>query len=219
MDTPDAPESGSPQGGFPMRSRTNKQDISLRVSVHPDEDMQYPGSPLHLVLSEPLPTICSDHGLPAVEQHDTQLPFVDRRAGAEQLTFGRFLMRIVSRFWSRDRYNFDPDIVLHGAWPICPTCLSRARRFVRIGRTLSAAAAITVIALILALLQGARGLVVPLAFAAFPGWLPVGLLVIMGAFERAEIFAHARMTPDRAHVIISAHPNFVSAARPAPEAE
>ncbi|MFQ6326148.1 hypothetical protein ACLMAL_08425 [Nocardia sp. CWNU-33] len=177
----------------------------------PDESMPPNGAPLHLILREQLPRVCSEHGRPAAQLRTAQIPFVDRRGGAERLTSARFLLRIFSRIGSRDPFNVDPHIVLHGDWPACPACLRRARQFVRIGQFLSAAAAITVVALVLALLQGVRGLVVPLVFAVFPGWFPVGLLLIRGAFERAEIFAHARMTPDRSHVVITAHPDFVNA--------
>ncbi|MEV6430125.1 hypothetical protein [Nocardia sp. NPDC051463] len=177
----------------------------------PGEDMPSNGAPLHLVLRHELPSVCSEHGRPAAQQRTAQIPFVERRGGAERLTSARFLIRIFSRIASKDPFNFDPHIVLHGDWPACPACLRRAGRFVRIGQFLLAAAAITVVALVLALLQGARGLALPLVFAVFPGWFPVGLLLARGAFERAEIFAEARMTPDRSHVVITAHPDFGNA--------
>ncbi|MFE9327209.1 hypothetical protein ACIHDR_37020 [Nocardia sp. NPDC052278] len=71
--------------------------------------------------------------------------------------------------------------------------------------------ALTFAALLVARLLGVEQLYLPLTFAVLPGCFPIALAVAVVAWTRSRYFADVWLTDTTDHLIVSAHPGFVTA--------
>lgn len=185
--------------------------MKFDLTVHPEIGTSAPGSTQHLVITDTLPDVCSRHGREAVEHREGQVTFYATRRGGRQITFARLLWKLIQIWRLTMLDHIDPDIVLHGEWPVCPSCLRPGRVYRRVGATLIVLAVLSVVVMVLLILQGIR----PPQWTIFvflPGWFPIGMLVIMGLFRAGETFVRAEISPDMRQVDLEAHERFTAAA-------
>ncbi|WP_040793496.1 hypothetical protein [Nocardia paucivorans] len=190
--------------------------MKFDLAVHPEIGPSAPGSPHHLVITDTLPDVCARHGREAVEHREGQMTFYTTRRGGKQVTLVRLLGKLLQIWRLTVVEHTRPDIVLHGEWPVCPSCLRPGRIYRRVATALIGLAALSVVVMILLLLQGIR----PPKWTMFvflPGWIPIGLLVIMRLFQAGEVFVRAEISPDMRQVDIEAHERFAAAAVRLPE--
>ncbi|MEV6275713.1 hypothetical protein [Nocardia sp. NPDC051832] len=161
--------------------------------------------PAELILAEPMPDLCSEHGLPAAENRSCTV----NSSGPLSVrpTVWAMLRTIKPPGAHRDpvlaRVRFD--------CPACEFCLRTARRYRRI-----ALLALLAIPLIIAAVYAARAfelesLYLPLAFAIVPGCMPLAPMVAMLAWSRSGYFADVWLNESADQLIVSAHPDFVAA--------
>lgn len=185
--------------------------MKFALAAPPETGIPAPGSPQHLVITDPLPNVCSRHGREAVERREGQVTFYATRRGGRQVTFVRLLWKLIQVWRLTVVEHIGPDIVLHGEWPVCSSCLRPGRIYRRMGAALIVLAALSVVAMVLLVLQGIR----PPQWTMFvflPGWIPIGMLVIMGLFRAGETFVRAEISLDMRQVDIEAHERFTAAA-------
>ncbi|MEV2225211.1 hypothetical protein AB0E01_35860 [Nocardia vinacea] len=73
------------------------------------------------------------------------------------------------------------------------------------------AVALTFAAIVVARLLGIEQLYVPLGFAVVPGCFPIALAVAVVSLTRSGYFADVWLTDTTDQLIVSAHPDFVTA--------
>lgn len=117
--------------------------MKFDLAAHPETGLTAPGSPQHLVITDPLPNVCSRHGREAVERREGQVTFYATRRGGRQVTFVRLLWKLIQIWRLTVVEHIGPEIVLHGEWPVCSSCLRTGRIYRRMGAALIALAALT----------------------------------------------------------------------------
>jgi hypothetical protein len=190
-----------------------------------------------MMLRARLPNVCADHGRPAVEFRNGAAGFYasgDQFGVRSALKYGETMNKGYARPRFRDLRNIprlgikkalrgrpvaSEAVVVHGEWPLCSSCRRRARICRCIGYLLVVCAALTLAALIVARQRDMEQLLLPLVFAILPGWIPIGLLLTVAAFDRSTTHVRARITNDKRHLVIQAHPDFATAVDQKAESE
>jgi hypothetical protein len=187
---------------------TGRQKVLFDTESDPDRVPILSTAPLELKLAESLPDVCSEHGLPSIESR----PFVVNsmgQPGSEIPTMRVFLGSI--RLPWKPQENYGVQARLRFECPACEYCLAEVRRFQRIALLMLSAVVVTIGALVAAVLFGVEQLYVPLGFAAVPGCFPIALAVGVVAWTRSDYFADVWLTDSTEQLIVSAHPDFVTA--------
>ncbi|MFD4428625.1 hypothetical protein [Nocardia sp. NPDC058497] len=158
---------------------------------------------MELVLAEPMPEVCSEHGLPASGHR----PFIVHDRGP----FSEFpTLRVILRS-ALPRERSLAAARLRFSYPVCELCRDEIRRSRWIAVAALLAIPLTIAAVLTVASLELRQLYVPLAFAVMPGCMPIALLVVMLGWSRAGYFADVWMNQDGDQLIVSAHPDFVAA--------
>lgn len=187
---------------------TGRQKVLFDTEPDPDRVPILSTAPLELKLAESLPDVCSEHGLPSIESR----PFVVNsmgQPGSEIPTMRVFLGSI--RLPWKPQENYGVQARLRFECPACAYCLAEVRRFQRIALLMLSAVVVTIGALVAAVLFGVEQLCVPLGFAAVPGCFPIALAVGVVAWMRSDYFADVWLTDSTEQLIVSSHPDFVTA--------
>jgi hypothetical protein len=215
-----------------LEPRTAPCDLALPVRLRPDFDAtavsESPEEGFVIQLAARLPDMCSEHGQPAVARRSKDIRFrrVDdqwrqRTAGDHFLEFitgiGRTFGRGPAAAW-RAAFDWRPEAVLEGDWPICSRCLHLSLMYRWIGHVIIALGLVLLYALFVIWSTfgtwrptSATWRPIALSIAIFPGWLPCGLIVATLAYIRAGTFARIRPITEPTTVILRAHPAFAAA--------
>lgn len=182
------------------------QRVMFETGMKPDWEPRFRTAPTELVLLESMPEVCSEHGQPAVESR----PFTVSSSGpGSEIPSVRSVLRSLStarRFEAGRAQSY-----VRFECPACEDCLHGVRRYRRISRLLLLAIVLTFGAVFLARHFDAEQFYLPLAFAILPGCIPIGALLALVTSARSRYFADVWMTDSMSHLIVSAHPNFVTA--------
>jgi len=179
-----------------------RAQVVFDTEVNPDWTPTLSSAPTELVLTEPMPGLCSEHGITASE---TRACTVNSSGPLSELPTPRALLRSVKpgRAPVLARVRFD--------CPACEFCLHAVRRFRRIALLALLAIPLTIAAVLIARALDLEPLYLPLAFVIVPGCMPIALLVAVLSWTRSRYFADVWMNETADQLIISAHPDFVAA--------
>ncbi|MFD3592086.1 hypothetical protein ACFWU5_05110 [Nocardia sp. NPDC058640] len=180
--------------------------VQLETVVDPDWVPVLTTAPLELVLVEPMPDVCSEHGLPAVSRRS----FVVNSCGpgSERPTIREFF-RYVPLPW-RDPVAFVPEARLRFECPACVYCAYEVRRFRRIALSALVIVVLGFVALAVAIVARVEWLYIPLGFLAVPGCFPIAMIAGMLAWSKSGFFADVWLNDSTTHLVVSAHPDFVA---------
>lgn len=161
--------------------------------------------PLDLEFAQPLPSVCTAHGRPAVAWVAVRSVFYETAVHPRDPKLS---------FHAPHRYP-PPSTVVDGDWPICDLCSRYRRRY----RVLAGLLAIVMVANLVAVLVVARivhhePLIPPLALGVFPGSIPIGLLVMLWLYSKGAPRMKLRPIDDERFLRVAAHPNFGAAVQP-----
>lgn len=163
-------------------------------------------------LCEPLPDVCSRHGLPAIGRRSEVVLFHEGTRGREQLTPNSTFRTLAYKMFSLGPNRLEINTCLRGEWPVCHRCLRSSRRCRRIARSIVIVGLLCVAGLVIARILGLTSAVmVSLAVVVFPGWIPAGLLVASMLHRRANTFIWFRPIVAEDTVVVEAHPGFAAA--------
>ena len=180
-----------------------RAQVVFDTEINPDWTPTLVTAPTELVLTEPMPGLCSEHGFTASE---TRSFAVNSSGPLSELPTPRAMLRSMKP-GRRDpvlaRVRFD--------CPACEFCLHEVRRFRRIALLALLAIPLTIAAVLIARALELEPLYLPLAFVIVPGCMPIALLVVMLSWSRSRYFADVWMNETADQLIVSAHPDFVAA--------
>lgn len=168
--------------------------------------------PLELEIAQPLPAVCSRHGLPASTQRPLRVHFYDTGRHPRSPRFGPV------KWYSKQPAPV--STVLVGNWPYCDECRRfdrRNRRAALVPITLMAANLLAFLLVIAAGWLGwwvdeLRPFAIALALGVFPGSLPIGAAVAVWLFRRGvNSAADFHPIDDEKYVVVRAHPDFLGA--------
>jgi hypothetical protein len=186
---------------------TGREKVLFDTEVNPDRIPVLTSAPLELILIESMPDVCSEHGLPSVGSRS----FTVRSNGpGSEMPTARTFLRSMRWPW-QPRESRGPDALLRFECPACDYCSYEVRRFRRISLLALLAVALTFAAIVVARLLGIEQLYVPLGFAVVPGCFPIALAVAVVSWTRSGYFADVWLTDTTDQLIVSAHPDFVTA--------
>ncbi|MET8776018.1 hypothetical protein ABZV58_13450 [Nocardia sp. NPDC004654] len=170
------------------------------------------GIRFEIELREPLPDICSEHGLPAVDRRSETIAFHEGTRGREQLTPGSMFRALAYKILSFGFNALEIDTRFRGEWPVCHRCLQSSRRYKRLGRSIVFFGLFCIAGLVIAkILQVHQVVIAFLAVGLFPIWFPAGLLVASMLHRRANTFLRCRPIIAEDTVVVEAHPRFAAA--------
>ncbi len=179
----------------------SRQQVVFNTEINPKWTPTLASAPTELVLTEPMPELCSEHGQPALE---TRSCTVNSTGPLSELPTMRAMLRSMGRR--------EPAVArVRFECPACEFCLHEIRRFRRIALVALLAIPLTIAAILTARVLELQPLYLPLAFAIVPGCLPIALLVAMLTWSRSGYFADVWMNDTADQLIVSAHPDFVAA--------
>ncbi|MGW4772854.1 hypothetical protein ACWEO2_33065 [Nocardia sp. NPDC004278] len=177
--------------------------VVFDTEINPEWTPTLATAPTELVLTEPMPGLCSEHGCTASEIRSFA---VNSSGPLSELPTLRAMLRSMKP-GRRDpvlaRVRFD--------CPACEFCLLEVRRFRRIALVALLAIPLTIAAVLIARALELEPLYLPLAFVSVPGCMPIALLVAMLSWSRSRYFADVWMNETADQLIVSAHPDFVAA--------
>lgn len=187
---------------------TGRQKVLFETEVDPDRVPVLTEAPLELILGESLPDVCSEHGLPSLENR----PFAVNSVGqpGSEIPTMRVFLRSIRPPW-KPQENYGVQARLRFECPACEYCLYEVGRFRRNALLALLLVVITIAALTVAIVFDIEQLYVPLGFAAVPGCFPVALAVALVAWTRSGYFADVWLADTTEQLIVSAHPDFVTA--------
>lgn len=178
----------------------------------PSKGWRDSGIRFEVELCGPLPDVCSRHGLPAIDRRSEVIHFHEGSQGREQLTPNSTFRTLACKMFSFGSNRLEINTCLRGEWPVCRRCLQSSRRFRKIGRSIIIAGLICIAGLIIARILGLPSVVmVSLAVAVFPVWIPAGLLAASMLHRRANTFIWFRPIVAEDTVVVEAHPRFAAA--------
>ncbi|MFE7798672.1 hypothetical protein [Nocardia sp. NPDC057440] len=180
-----------------------RAQVVFDTEINPDWTPTLATAPTELVLTEPMPGLCSEHGFTAIE---TRSFAVNSSGPLSELPTPRAMLRSMKR-GRRDpvlaRVRFD--------CPACEFCLHEVRRFRRIALLALLAIPLAIAAVLIVRALELEPLYLPLAFVIVPGCMPIALLVAMLSWSRSRYFADVWMNETADQLIVFAHPDFVAA--------
>ncbi len=180
-------------------------DMLALADTGPMED------PISLELTEPLPQVCTEHGLPAVEHRSRPIVFQGSRGEREQATPGAVARSIMAGMIPFFKGPSTPNTTLHGEWPLCSKCLRHSHVYRGISVALVSIGLIAIAGIFVASQVGVERIPPWVFVAIFLGWLPFGLSLAMLAYDKSTRFVSVRPITDLTTVTIRAHPNFAAA--------
>ncbi|MFQ6228996.1 hypothetical protein [Nocardia sp. NPDC002869] len=122
----------------------------------------------------------------------------------------RVFLRSIRPLW-KPQENYGVQACLRFEYPACEYCMDEVRRFRRIALLMLSIVVVTIGALVAATLFRVEQLYVPLGFAAVPGCFPIATAVGLISWMRSGYFADVWLTDSTEQLIVSAHPDFVTA--------
>lgn len=165
-----------------------------------------------LALAEALPRFCVPHGKAAEDEYAGAITF----CGVDEYQSSAVRWKGLGRRLGRRGYlpgmggpEPQPDAILDVPFLMCRRCKFRIQTFQFLCLATVFVGMCAVIGALAAAQQGAMELAKYFGFAIFPGWLPFGLLLAAGFFAKARPAWRVRRTPDRTHIAVRAHPNFI----------
>ncbi|MFC6011787.1 hypothetical protein [Nocardia lasii] len=174
-------------------------------------------------LTEALPPICIQHGRSAVAWSETAITF----DGTQQYTTAYGLKEsyigedgLLTKGLNKSASRIpDADSVLHAKLPMCCWCRFRTGLYSFAFLAGVFAAICTLVGALAAQQAGRMDLAKYFAFAIFPGWIPIGMIVLVTLFNRVQPTLNARRTADRRGIAVRAHPRFIAQyeSRPDPQ--
>lgn len=187
---------------------SGRQKVLFETELDPDRVPLLTTAPLNLKLAESLPDVCSEHGRPAVQSRSFTVNSMGQ-PGSEIPTMRAFLGSIRPPW--KPRENYGVQACLRFECPACEFCMDEVRRFRRIALLMLLIVVVTIGALVAAVLFRVEQLYVPLGFAAVPGCFPIAIAVGLVSWMRSDYFADVWLTDSTEQLIVSAHPDFVTA--------
>ncbi|MFD4352085.1 hypothetical protein ACFWPX_05980 [Nocardia sp. NPDC058518] len=180
-----------------------REQVVFDTEVNPEWLPIYAATPMELVLTESMPELCSEHGLPAVDRRD----FVVNSSGpnSEMPTVRVLLSSMPPSRWS------SAEARVRFQCPACEYCLAEVRRFRWIAALSLLAVVLTIVGLLTATQLELTQFYIPLGLAVIPGCMPIALLSAVLAWSRSGYFADVWMNDTADQLIVSAHPDFVAA--------
>ncbi|MEV0356418.1 hypothetical protein AB0H71_10180 [Nocardia sp. NPDC050697] len=189
---------------------TSRRRVVFDTEVNPDWVPILSAAPMELILTEPLPELCSEHGLPAVERRAFH---VDSSGPLSELpTVRRMLQTMVDASpFGRRPAGTPTEARVRFECPACAFCLAEIRKF-RWGALLALVLVpLTVAAIVVAVHFELDQFFVPLGFAVIPGCMPLALMAAVLWWGRSGYFADVWMNEKADQLIVSAHPDFADA--------
>ncbi|MEU4316058.1 hypothetical protein [Nocardia sp. NPDC024068] len=186
---------------------SGRDKVLFATEVDVDRPPVLTDGPLELKLVEALPDMCSEHGLPSVEDR----PFVVNSQGMplSEIPTARVFLRSMRPPWRPDD-NYGIQARLRFDCPACEFCLQDVKRYRRIAQVALLAVVAVFAGLAVAVPLHLEQLYVPLALAVVPGCF-FALAVAVVSWSRSGFFADVWLTHETEHLIVSAHPDFVAA--------
>lgn len=185
--------------------------VRIRYGMETGFDMLAMADPVSLELTEPLPDVCTEHGLPAVEHRSRPIVFQGSRGEREQATPGAVARSVMAGALPFFKSPSTPNTTLHGEWPLCSKCVRRSHLYRGICIALVSIGLIAIAGIFVASQVGVERIPPAVVVAIFPGWLPFGLVLAMLAYDKTTRFVSVRPITDLTTVTIRAHPNFAAA--------
>ncbi|WP_157107415.1 hypothetical protein [Nocardia grenadensis] len=111
----------------------------------------------------------------------------------------------------KPRENYGVQACLRFEYPACEYCMHEVRRFRRVALLMLLIVVATSGALVAAVVFRVEQLYVPLGFAAVPGCFPIAMAVGLVSWMRSDYFADVWLTDSAEQLIVSSHPDFVTA--------
>ncbi|WP_446223850.1 hypothetical protein ACTWPB_00820 [Nocardia sp. IBHARD005] len=185
---------------------SERKEVLFETVVDPDWVPILTTAPLELILVEPLPDVCSEHGLPAVESRSF---IVNSHGPGSQMPTIREFFRYVQLPW-RQPVQSVPVARLRFECPACEYCVYEVRRYRRIALSALLIVTLSLVALAVAILAHIEWLYIPLGFLAVPGCFPIAMIAGMLAWSKSGYFADVWLADDTNHLIVSADPDFAA---------
>lgn len=185
---------------------SGRREVRCETMVDPDWVPTLTTAPLELVLVEPLPGVCSEHGLPAVERRSFT---VNSHGHGSQMPSVREFFQYVQLPW-RHPDTSGVEARLRFENPACEFCLYEVRRHRRIAWSALLAVVLSLVAAGVVILGRIEWLYVPAAFVVVPGCLPVLPVIAALAWAKSDYFADVWLTHSTSHLVVSAHPDFAA---------
>ncbi|WP_280220099.1 hypothetical protein [Nocardia neocaledoniensis] len=194
-----------------MNRRRTEAELRIAVESGSANPVDQRGVP-HYTLVDVLPSVCVEHGRPAVETYEAAIQFDDTYRFTLSDRLGSYLSPAPDGVGIA-RQSSEADSVVHARWPICPRCRLRIHARGYLFLFLVFAAMCTVIGAFGAAQTGQRDIAVVLAFVIGLG-APVILLAITAAFTGLSTSParHVRRSQDRKFLIVRAHRRFAEEA-------
>lgn len=166
-------------------------------------------------LLDELPEVCIQHGRRAVDRCEVAITF----SGSHQFTTSYSLSEsfvgekglLTNGILIHKAEMPEADSVLHAPLPVCRLCRLRTSLYSFAVLAGVFAAICTVVAALAFMQAGRSDLARFFAIAFFPGWIPIGMIVLVTLFNRAQPSLRATLATDRRNIVIRAHPRFTAA--------
>lgn len=185
---------------------SGRREVRCETMVDPDWVPTLATAPLALVLVAPMPDLCSEHGLPAVERRSCT---VESHGHGSEMPTLRGFFQYVPLPWRQDdtsgvraRLRFEN--------PACEFCLYEIKRYRRIAWAALLAIVLSLIVVGIVVVARVEWLYLPIAFVVVPGCMPVLPLVAAIAWAKSDYFADVWLTHSTNHLVVSAHPDFAA---------
>ncbi len=180
-----------------------RQQVVFDTEYNPDWMPILSATPMELVLAEPMPEFCSEHGLSAV---GSRACTVNSSGPLSELPTLRSFLRSMP-----PRRQIPAEARVRFQCPACEYCLAEIRRDRWIAVLSLLFVPLTIAAIFIAKQLELEQFYLPLALAVVPGCLPIALVAAMLAWSRSGYFSDVWMNVAADQLIVSAHPDFVAA--------
>ncbi|HLS78902.1 MAG TPA: hypothetical protein VK083_19150 [Nocardia sp.] len=195
-----------------LRLRRCEEPLPGTTLLYDDRPNHRTVEPLELEIAQPLPDVCSQHGLPAPARMPLRAHFFDSRRHPRSPRYAR------TTWYSKEVAPISTIVV--GSWPACGKCLRSARLSRRIAGVLVTMMAVNICALLLVGAAGwlglwvdeLRPLAIPLALGVFPVSVPLVLMLAVKLYSRSvRAIVHFDPIADESFATLQAHPAFRAA--------
>lgn len=204
-----------------VRPRNRYITLPVRIRYGIDTGFDIIAFASHSPLKDPeslefdveLPAVCMRHGVRAVRFKERVITFFREDDGLVQATPREHLRNTPGVF--RHGKGRPHGASLHGNWPMCNLCCRRLKVFRSIGAIIVLSGILVIAGILAAFQTGVDGIPIWLGVTLFPGWIPIGLMAAAVLFEASGPYVRVRPISDTSRITVSAHPDFVAAARQA----